>query len=260
MNEMLTFFAVLVRYSVLFAIIPILGDRIIPMPIKILCSVAITAALYPALVANGSIQPDQAMIWGSTSSQLIFTIGLETLFGLALGYSSKLVFDGIQFGANLTGNFMGFASASQYDPHQEAQSEIIAQLQMTMAMLLFLALDGHHWFLHAAMDSYKIVGLGQLSLGALFSQQLVQMTGDTLVLGLQLSAPVGVSLFLVNIVYGVMAKSMPQMNVLVLSFSVSALMGFIILFVSFPDYAAVLGDSFNGIYDKLKNLMTVMHG
>lgn len=260
MNEALTFFAVLVRYGVLFAIVPILGDRMIPAPIKVLSAVAITAALYPALVANGSINPQSASVWSSSVSQIIFTIGLESIFGLALGYCSKLVFDGIQFGANVTGNLMGFASASQFDPHQEAQTEIIAHLQMTLAMLLFLVMDGHHLFLRAAMDSYKIVGIGSLSLGGMFSKQLVQMTGDTFILGMQLAAPVAVSLFLVNVVYGIMAKNMPQMNILVLSFSVSALIGFIILLISLPEFASVVTESFSGLYEKLTKVMRLMHG
>jgi len=260
MNELLTFFAVLVRYSVLFAIVPILGDRVIPVPIKILCSLGITAALYPALVMNGSVQPDRVMIWGASASQIITTITLEVLFGLALGYCAKLVFDGISFGANLTGNFMGFAAASVFDPHQESQTEVIGQLQTVLAMLLFLAIDGHHIFLRAAMDSYKIVGIGELSLGGLFSRQIIQMTGDTIILGLQISAPVAVSLFLVNIVYGMMAKSMPQLNVLVLSFSVSAILGLVILMISIPEFNSVVGDSFAGLYERLRNVMSVMHG
>ncbi|MCM0605715.1 MAG: flagellar biosynthetic protein FliR [Xanthomonadaceae bacterium] len=260
MNEALTFFAVLVRYGTLFAIVPILGDRMIPLPIKILSSLAITAALYPALVKTGSINPEAATIWGSTTSTIIYTIALETIFGLALGYCSKLVFDGVQFGANITGNLMGFASASQYDPHQETQTEIIAHLQMTLAMLLFLVMDGHHLFLRAAMDSYKIVGIGSMNMGGMFSKQLIQMTGDTFILGMQLAAPVSVSLFLVNVLYGVMAKNMPQMNILVLSFSISALLGFIILLLTMPEFAAVVTENFGMIYNKLVRVMTVMHG
>lgn len=260
MNEALTFFAVLVRYGVLFAIVPILGDRMIPMPIKILSTVGITAALYPALVSSHTINPELAALWSSTSSKLIYTIGLESIFGLALGFCSKLVFDGVQFGANLVGNFMGFAAASQFDPHQESQSEVVAQLQMTIAMLLFLVMDGHHLFLHAAMDSYKIVGIGQLNLGSLFAQQLIQMTGDTFILGLQLAAPIAISLFLVNVVYGIMAKNMPQMNILVLSFSVSALVGLLIMMLSLPEYASVLGEHFSFLIEKMRNLMAVMHG
>ena len=260
MNDALTFFVVLVRYGTLFAIVPILGDRMIPAPIKILCSLGISAALYPALVHSGVVKPEYAAVWGASTSTLIYTVALESLFGLVLGFCAKLVFDGVQFGANLTGNFMGFAAASQFDPHQESQSEVVAQLQMTIAMLLFLVMDGHHFFLHAAMDSYKIVGVGELSLSALFSKQLIQMTGDTFTLGLQLSAPIAISLFLVNVVYGVMAKNMPQMNVLVLSFSVSALIGLLILFISLPEYVSVLSEHFNGLIQRLRDLMTVMHG
>ena len=58
---------------------------------------------------------------------------------------------------------MGFSTASTYDPHQESQTQVVAQIQMAIAMLLFLALDGHHLMLRASLESYRIVGVGGLA-------------------------------------------------------------------------------------------------
>ena len=79
-NELLSFFAVLVRYSVLVSVLPFVGDRAIPMPVKVLFSVAITLVLFPALVRTGLVIPAQAEVWSSSAMGIATVVGLEALF------------------------------------------------------------------------------------------------------------------------------------------------------------------------------------
>ena len=62
------------------------------------------------------------------------------MVGLVLGYTARLLFDAISLGSNLAGNFMGFAAASTYDPHQESQTQVVAEIQLAIATLMFLAM------------------------------------------------------------------------------------------------------------------------
>ncbi len=240
-EELLTFFAVLVRYSVLIAVMPFVGDRLIPSPVKVLLALVTTVALFPALVRQGEIMPGDAAVWGATTSGIAGTIACEVICGLLLGFTAKMLFESVSFGANLVGNFMGFGAASTYDPHQESQSQVVAQIQMAIAMLIFLALDGHHLMLRSALDSYRWVGLGKAALGAAASQRLIEFTAQVIRFGLQLAAPVAVSMFAVNVAFGVIAKAMPQLNILVLSFAVTALVGLFVMFISVPEFQGVVG-------------------
>lgn len=240
-EELLTFFAVLVRYSVLISVLPFLGDRFVPTPVKVLFSLALTVALFPALVSSGQVKPGEALGWGSSAGGLLGTIALEAMFGLVLGFTARMIFDALNFGANLAGTFMGFAAASMYDPHQESQTQVVAEFQMAIAMLIFLAIDGHHMMLRATLSSYQIVGLGKAEFGAALSQRLVDLSGQVMKFGIQIAAPVAVCLFGVNVAFGIVAKAMPNLNVLVLSFAVTALVGMVVLLLSLPEYAAVAG-------------------
>jgi flagellar biosynthesis protein FliR len=246
-EEMLTFFAVLVRFSVIFALLPIVGDRFVPLPVKVLLSLAVSVALFPAMIASGEVRPNDAMRWGASASSLAGVMAFETVFALIIGFVSRLAFDAVSFGGNLAGSFMGFAMASTYDPHQESQTQVIAEIQMAIAILTFLALDGHHLMLRAALESYKLIGVGGLGtaagagFGPMMSERLVDLSGQVIKLGVQLGAPVALALFGVNIVFGIVAKAMPQMNILVLSFATSALIGLCVLFVSVPEYVQVVG-------------------
>ncbi|MFZ9595686.1 MAG: flagellar biosynthetic protein FliR [Bdellovibrionia bacterium] len=234
--ELLTFVAVLVRISVLYTVLPFIGDRVVAAPIKILFALATSVAIFPALVASGSVSVREAQVWSSSPAHLVLTLSLEVVLGLALGFVARLIFQGISIGANLAGNFMGFSAASQYDPHQESQSEIVAQVQTTLAMLLFLALDGHHLMVRAALRSYEIVGLGRAQLGGQFNQRLIQLSSQVIAFAIQMSAPVAVILFTVNVIFGILAKAVPQLNVMVISMGVSALVGRVVFFLHLPGF------------------------
>jgi flagellar biosynthetic protein FliR len=250
-EEMLSFFAVLIRFSVLFAVLPFVGDNVIPAPVKVLLALATSIALFPALISTGAVHPAQAGHWGSTTGGIVGTISMEVVLGLLMGFTARMAFESIQFGGNLVGNFMGFAAASTYDPHQEGQTQVVAQIQTVMAMLIFLAVDGHHLMLRAALDSYQVVGIGgggflsKTGVNAAISARLIDLSGQVVRFGIQLAAPVAVSLFAVNVAFGVMAKTMPQLNILVLSFAVSALVGLLVMLMSVPEFqgasASILG-------------------
>ncbi|MBI2712383.1 MAG: flagellar biosynthetic protein FliR [Bdellovibrio sp.] len=259
-EEMLTFFCVLVRFSVLFSILPFIGDRTVPPMVKVLMSLVVTVALFPPLLSTGKVHVADTYIWASTPAGIITTIVIEAFMGLVLGFTAKLIFDCIAFGANLVGNMMGFASASIYDPHQESQTEVIAQVQTTLAMLVFLAVDGHHLMLRAALDSYRFVGVGKATFGAAAGQRLVELSGEVFHAGLQLAAPVAISIFAVNVVFGVMAKSMPQLNVLVLSFSVTALVGLVVMLLGTSEFNSVSSDILLRVGSWMQSMVLTLKG
>jgi flagellar biosynthetic protein FliR len=251
-EEMLTFFAVLVRFSVLIAILPFFGNHSIPTMVKVLLAFIISVALFPTLTKSGAVRIVDTYTWGKNASTLIGTICLEAVFGLAFGFVAKLVFDAIHLGANLSGTFMGFAAANIYDPHQEAHTQVVAEVQTALAMLIFLVLEGHHYMLKAALNSYSIVGMGKAGFSTVFSQSLIEFTSKVLVFGVQLSAPVCFAIFGVNIVFGIMAKAMTQINILVLSFGVTVLVGLGVIYLGVPEFQLAAGNVLGRMEDWLE--------
>ena len=61
-----------------------------------------------------------------------------------------------------------------------------------------------------------LAGFVKSGLNGAFAHRLIELTGEVIKFGLQLSAPVAVCLFGVNVAFGVIAKAMPQINILVL--------------------------------------------
>lgn len=257
-EELLCFFVVLVRYSVLIAVMPFTGDVQVPATVKVLLSLAISIALFPMLLGGGHVRPADAAVWGNDAGSLIGTVAMEVVIALVLGYTARLAFDAISFGGNLIGNFMGFGIASTYDPNQQSHTQVVAELHMVIAMLVFLALDGHHLMLRTALTSYDIVGVGgqwattsaRMAVGA----RLIDLCGQVLRFGIQISAPIAVVIFAINVVFGVMARAVPQLNILVLSVAASAFVGLLVLFMSLGEFQGAA----TGILGRMDDWMGAM--
>lgn len=259
-NELITFFIVMVRFSVLIAMLPFVGDALIPAPIKVLLGVAFSFIVYPVLVSAGKIDPTQAYLWASSSGSIATTVFMEVIFALALGFTSRIVFDAIAISGDIAGSFMGFSAASLFDPFQNTQTQVISKLIYALSMLTFLAIDGHYIMFRAALSSYDFVGIGKVAIGAEFGNFIIEFSSHLIRLGLQLAAPMAVSFFGINIVYAILARAMPQMNILILSFSVSALVGIFVLTASLPEFNSALVQTFGDLGDTLGGALHALSG
>ena len=259
-SELLSFFMVLIRISTLIMLIPIFGDKVVPAPVKIMLSLTFSAVLFPVLKSNGTIHVQDATIWSQTTGKLLLTLASEIMVGVAVGFASQLVFHAIQIAGDFMSQLMGFSMASMYDPHMETQTVVLGQMFSALAMLTFLALDGHHILFRAIVETFHLIPQGHLALGEAFKNSLLHLISNTLLFGIQLSAPMAACMLLVNIVYGILGKALPQLNILTLSMASSALIGGFVLLITYPSIQSGMSSIFYTYFDDLKQFLVVYGG
>lgn len=259
-NELLTFFMVLVRMSVLVALMPIFGDKAVPGNVKILLSIAISAVVFPILKDTGSIHVDDAYYWSQSSAKLVMAVACEVMVGLAVGFASQLVFHAIRAGGDFMAQFMGLSMATQYDPHTESQTMVVSQLMGALAMLTFLAIDGHHILFRAMIESFHLIPQGHFNPGEAFKSNVIHLVGNVLFFGVQLAAPMATCMMLVNIVYGILGKTLPQLNILTLSLASGVFIGSMVLLITYPSLQDGFTNIFESYFDDLKQFMVVYGG
>lgn len=259
-EELLCFFMVLMRMSTLMVLLPIFGDRTVPGPVKILLSVTFSAVLFPILKANGAIHVEDALVWSATTGKLLMTVASEVMVGLAVGFAAQLVFHAIQIGGDFIAQFMGLSMASMYDPHMENQTMVLGQLISALAMLTFLAIDGHHILLQAMIETFNLIPQGHFVINEAFRNSIITLVGNTILFGIQLSAPMAACMLLVNIVYGIVGKALPQLNILTLSMASSVMIGGFVLLVSYPSIQNGMASIFQTHFEDLKRFMVVYGG
>lgn len=245
------FFLVFVRTLALLVAIPLFDNRAVPIVIKAGLALAVSVLVLPLLAAEGVSAPGDVLPFG------IKVCG-EIMVGIAIGFTVRLLFAAVQLAGQFVGFQMGFAVANVLDPQTSSQVSVIGMLFNILAVLLFFALDAHHWFVRALVESFRIVPPLQMHLeGALFSR-VVDMSGTMFGAAVKIGAPVMVALLLTSVGLGLMAKVVPQMNVFIVAFPLQIGIGFLVIGLSLPFLVVFLREGFNGMGKTMMDLLQAL--
>ena len=221
------FFLTFIRAGGVLFFTPLLGHRSLPVQFRLGLAFFLALIFFPLLRAGS---------FASLHDPIHFTLAviLELLIGLCLGFTALLTFAGIQFGAELASVQMGLGAATIFDPQFSNQASVFTQFFDLLALLFFLSLNGHHWFLQALGESFRMLPpLGATPgepvrwAGGAFADLLMTSATRLFLIGLQLAAPVLAAIFLAYVTLGLLARTAPQMNMFIASFSVTIPLGFL---------------------------------
>jgi flagellar biosynthetic protein FliR len=225
--QILTFALVMLRMVAFVFSAPLLSSANIPIPVKVLLSVLLAVTLVPSANLNAANL--------AIGSENIILLALREIFiGLFLGFLMRMFFFTINVAGELISISMGLSSAQIFNPALGSQSNVIEQLKSILATLLFFGFNGHHFFLLGMSQSLELLPIGNagFNVAAFASASVAAQTA--LVMGLKMSAPVMVAVFLANLSMGVLGRAVPQINVLVTSLTVTISVGFVVMILAMP--------------------------
>ena len=222
-----SFILVLLRVMSILLTAPIFGGQNVPVPVKVGLGIGIAVALTPHYSGGGA---------AFALDPLPFAIAVvtEIAVGVAIGLCVDFIFAGIQMAGQLVGFQMGLSIANVMDPMTSAQVPVLGQLQYLFALLVFLITDAHHWFIRAISESLRIVVPFKANFGPEVSDHLMHLAGGMFIVGLKTSAPVVVCLLIATAAIGLVARTVPQMNVFFVVMPAKILLGFAFLMFSLP--------------------------
>lgn len=256
--EMLTgqfekFLLIVLRVGGIMTVSPFFGHRNIPVMVKIGLIATLALVLVPVTPASGL----------ALDGSLVSIIGLaakEILAGLLIGFAAMILFMAVQLGGQIIGFQIGFAVMEVFDPSTSGSVSIIGQFQFILAILIFLAIDGHHLLINAVSQSFAIAPLGQISFSGATGEIITRLSINVFAIAIKLGAPIIVTLFLVDVALGIIARTVPQMNVFIVAFPLKIGAGLLILAASLPFFNYVLTKLIAGMDCDLLRLMASMKG
>jgi flagellar biosynthetic protein FliR len=244
------YFLVFIRVGAIVVMLPILGDRSTPARIKAGLSLLITLLVVPFLEKPAGVSEDVF--------SLGFKMGGELFIGVVLGFAGRLLFEGIQMAGQLIGFQMGFSIVNIIDPVTSEQVSIIAEFQYLLAGLLFLAVDGHHLLLRAISESYNFVPVLGLHMTGFLMQNVLDLTREMFVISMKISAPIIVALVFANIGLGLVARTVPQINIFIVGFPLQISIGLIGIGLTMPIFLHVTAGLFSGLSGQIALLLKSM--
>ncbi len=232
-TDITVFFAmfglVVARLATAISLSPFLGGMSVPARVKVGLAVLVATLLYPGIAAREA---------GQEVASLLFVALLvkEVMIGATIGFVSQLVFFAVQMAGTVIDTQRGMNQITYLAPQLQGHTSAIGILKLQAALVVFFILGGHLLFLRALSDSYEMVPVAsfpQFQSGLLrLMEQAARLTAETLVIALQLSAPVLVALFLVDVAFGAIGKVTPQLNVHNESQPVKSLVGLALVFLT----------------------------
>lgn len=209
---------------------PILGDRGFPATGKITLALCIAFLLTPVL--NIEVPNPDSII------TLILIISREILIGVAIGSVVLFIFMGVQLAGSIMGFQMGMWLAEMVDPTFGIEIPVIAQFNYLFAMMLFLCVNGHLIVLNAVRQTFKLLPLGTFSISNSFMEQFIATGSSIFRVGFEIGAPIIGILLLISISLGLIARAIPEFDILMASIPLSIAVGLWLMAVSLP-YIAI---------------------
>lgn len=214
------------RLVTVFSVSPILGGNVVPARIRVGLAVIMTALLFPA-ISSGQTQNMQPLLF-------VALLAKEVFIGLTIGFFSLMVFSAAESAGQVIDNQRGMNVAYYYSPQVGGQTSLLGNLQFQVAVVLFLSLDGHLLFIRTLFFSFEQMPAGRFPTFPTGTgpavESVIRVSADLLVIALQLSAPILLVLFLVDLGFMLLAKIAPQINIFQESLPVKALVGLLVLF------------------------------
>jgi flagellar biosynthetic protein FliR len=241
------FFLIFLRVAAILMSMPIINGNSIPVLFKFGLALSASIVLFPLL--DLKVFP----VLASLSGFVVGAIG-EILLGVIIGMAVNLIFVGLQIAGQLSGYQMGMAIAEVIDPADGEQIPLLAQFFQIFAFLIFLTVNAHHWFLRTLADSFHLVPPLGFKLSGSLIEQLMHIAGNMFVIAIQVGAPVIVALLLTSIALGLVARTVPQMNVFFVAMPLKIMIGLLFVGFSLPYLSSFL----NAVFRKLGDMIFVL--
>lgn len=252
LNELPVLLLILVRISCFFITVPMFMSRSIPASIKIGLSFFLAVIVI--------ISTEQDGIPAFTAAYLIL-IMKECIIGLGLGFIASILFYAIQLAGTFIDLQSGFAMGAVFDPQSGTNANLTGRFKNALATLFLFSLDGHHLLIQGVLESYQWIPVDALVpalVDGSISTLLLETFKSSFVIAFLLAAPIVFTLFLVDLVLGIIGKTSPQINLMVVGFSVKIGVYYLVLFLALPGFFLLLHRLFAQMFEAVSQMVRIM--
>jgi flagellar biosynthetic protein FliR len=215
MSELNNWLMVFLRVSAMLAVFPVFSASNFPVQLRLALGALLAGMVSPALPAGLAQAQD---LWG-----WVGLMSMEVGVGLLFGFASRIIFFALDMAGAIIASDIGLSLPPSINPMSGGQ--VTGSILYYLAAMIWLSLDLHHWMLVGFVKTYTWLPVGGAHLSEVCMADIVARTSQMFVIALQLAAPIMAVSFIVTLVFSVLGRAVPQMNVFFESFTVRTLAG-----------------------------------
>jgi flagellar biosynthetic protein FliR len=241
---LIVFTLVLSRISGLVMTAPMLMSAEIPLQVRGFLTVATAVLLTPTQLGAAIDYPRDLAGYG-------VLISGELFLGMLLGSGVMIILSGVQIAGQLISQLSGMSLADVFNPGFDSEVPLVAHLLYLTTLAVFLLIDGHRYLMGALLNTFATIPLGGGRMPATLSETIATLLTESFSLGIRAAAPAMVALLLATVLLGLISRTIPQINVLVVGFGVNSLLTLGMLAISMSSMVYVFQDSFTPAIDQI---------
>lgn len=192
--------------------------------------------------------PQSLVAWGLLAVR-------ELCFGLVLGLGLSIVFSGLELAGELIDQQTGIGLSGVFNPGMNIDSGVTGQALYLFGIMVFLTMTpvaGHLLVVSALLDTFQAIPIGEGFVTASSIDLLSDLVHQSLVLGIQIAAPILVAMAFTGLTMGFLSHTVPQINVLNLGFPIRAMINIFLLSLSLSGAAYLLMELIPAAIERLR--------
>ncbi len=216
------FMLIFARVGAILMLMPALGERTIPVRIRLSFALALSLTLYPMLSARYGVIP--ANLAGAAA-----LFGGELVIGFAIGFAMRLILAALQIAGSAIAMQLSLSFAESVDPAQGQHSVLIANFLTVTAITLIFVTNLDHVALAGVVDSYTLFQPGVLPPAGDFSMMAIRTISEAFRVGVQIASPFIVFGLIFQLGLGILSRLMPQIQIFFIAMPATIGLGFLVL-------------------------------
>ena len=244
-NHAAVFLLLLTRVSGIFIISPFFGSMNIPVTIRAAIAFSFSIVIFPVVDGLGIVEaPASALMYG------IAVLG-ELFIGWLIGFIAFMAFSAINMAGKVMDMQVGFAIVNVMDPTSGQQVPLIGSFLYNLGLIVFLVTNGHHMIITALMESFRTIPLVGIQPDSTITAFVGSLMTSMFMTGMKIAMPVTFSILLTNVGLGILARTMPQLNIFVVGIPMQLMIGMAMLSMLLPFYVLFLDVVFDAMYGNI---------
>lgn len=219
------------RLGGLMLVAPLWSMSQVPGRARAAITLLLSLALLPAA---------PAVAWPEQALAIPLPLAAELVIGLSVGMAGAVLVQGVALAGEVIALQMGLAIAGALAPVPEAEVPPVGQFHSLLALLVYLALDGHLLLFRALADTLRTLPPGQVFDLAAGGRLQADAAGALFAAAVWAAGPVMVALFVANLAIAVLSRAVPQLNAMLVSFPVTIALGLLVLGAALPGIGAAI--------------------
>ena len=223
--NVMTFLLLLLRFGGIFAFFPFFDNQIIPPSVRAAMTFILAVVFMPMV---------KDIVFYNSLSEFMLAGMFEIMLGFICGLVLQIIFSSIVFAGDLVGFTMGLTMASAYDPMTGNTKPIVSQVIVFLSILMALHFNFHYMLLEIIARSLNDTPLGGFLMTDGMVEYCVKLFANMIVIGFSMAFPIIAVLLLSDVIFGMIMKTHPQFNLLVIGFPIKIAVAFAILAIIIP--------------------------